>query len=553
MARGLERPEAKSYEIHEILTLVENGTIRIPHFQRGQRWGPSDVVKLFDSIYKGYPIGTLLLWKRPAPAAEVTIGTIRFHASQRTDALWIVDGQQRITSLATVLLRVDSSSTTRELYFDLTTERFTWRARYGPRPSHLPVREAHKLNNVLAWLHEHHVEGQLRERVFDLAERLRTYRIPSYTVQPTREGDVAPLREIFDRINTFGKQLTRAEVFTALTSSDIPEGRDLHYLADKIASQRVGRIPDSTLMMCVLSVDGPDVLRDFRSEFANSERLVAAIDRAEAALSRAITFLRKDAGVPHLGLVPYQHLLVSLVRFFALHQDPSEWERVLLRRWYWRAALYGPLPKLGSTGTLRMALKTIDSRSATGTVVALLNEFPVERRRAVAGPMHWSRADTKTTLCAMANLRPLVPTSSNGEDPIEINVASALTNRRSALRRIFERETGESANSPANRVFWKSYPDGAGRGEQLDLDILDKAEDPVSADEAVDPAIVLAASGQRILASHAISESAAEALRRGDAGVFLAQRHGDIQRVVDDFVDARAEWERSTRPALSSL
>ena len=306
-------------------------------------------------------------------------------------------------------------------------------------------------------------------------------------------------------------------------------------------------------MMCVLSVDGPGVLRDFRSEFASSERLVAAIDRAEVALSRAITFLHSEAGVPHLGLVPYQHLLVSLVRFFALHQDPSEWERVLLRRWYWRAALYGPLPKLGSTGTLRIALKTIDGRSATSTVVALLNEFPAEIRRAMAGQMHWSRADTKITLCAMANLGPLIPTSSNGEDPVEIDVASALTNRKHALPRIFGQETGELANSPANRVFWESHPDHASLAGQLDLEIPDEAEGSVSGDEAVDPAIVLAASGPRILASHAISASAAEALRIGDADVFIKQRLRDVQRTVDNFVDARAEWERPTRPSLRSL
>ncbi len=61
MAPGLERTKTSSYVIYELLELVENGSIRIPRFQRGQRWGPGDVVKLFDNVYKGYPVGTLLL------------------------------------------------------------------------------------------------------------------------------------------------------------------------------------------------------------------------------------------------------------------------------------------------------------------------------------------------------------------------------------------------------------------------------------------------------------------------------------------------------------
>ncbi len=125
------------------------------------------------------------------------------------------------------------------------------------------------------------------------------------------DGDLASLREIFDRINTFGKRMTRAEVFHALTASDPPKGRDLHYLADRIASRGWGITKDSTLMICVLSMDGPDVLRNFRTEFAGeAERLSSAIDRADAAIGRAVDFLQ-DAGVPHLDLAPYPYLLVG--------------------------------------------------------------------------------------------------------------------------------------------------------------------------------------------------------------------------------------------------
>ena len=555
MTQGLGRTEASSNTIADLLVLVENGSIRIPRFQRGQRWGPGDIVKLFDSIYKGYPIGTLLLWKRYAQQEEVTLGPIRVQAPERRDALWIVDGQQRVTSLATVLLPADPVvPTPPALYFDLAAERFVWQRPSGPRDNHLPVLEAHKLPNVMAWLRKRNLDEPLQERAFKLADRLRNYRVPSYAVETESEGDLAPLREIFDRINTFGKRMNRAEVFHALTSASTPGSRDLPYLADKIASWGFGAIANNTLLLCVLSVRGSDVLRDFRAEFANdSERLAAAIDDAEKAISRTITFLRDDAAVPHLDLVPYQHLLVALVRFFALHKDPSEWEQVLLRRWYWRAAVHGPLPKLGSTGTLRLALNTIDMPSTFDTVEGLLKIFPSEKRTAGAERLRWNRADSKVTLCALARLGPLMPTGALDE-VAAIDVTRALTvSRDDALPRIFPSLTGELAGSAANRVFWQPHADDFGSEDQEDSADRDESGGLGNADRPDDLTIVLASAGSRVLASHAISATAVQALRRGSTEDFLATRLSDIQNVVEGFVDARAEWEHATRPALASL
>lgn len=308
MTQGLGRTEASSNTIADLLVLVENGSIRIPRFQRGQRWGPGDIVKLFDSIYKGYPIGTLLLWKRYAQQEEVTLGPIRVQAPERRDALWIVDGQQRVTSLATVLLPADPVvPTPPALYFDLAAERFVWQRPNGPRDNHLPVLEAHKLPNVMAWLRKRNLDEPLQERAFKLADRLRNYRVPSYAVETESEGDLAPLREIFDRINTFGKRMNRAEVFHALTSASTPGSRDLPYLADKIDSWGFGSIANNTLLLCVLSVRGSDVLRDFRAEFANgSERLAAAIDDAEKAISRDdhLPTRRRRGSAPRFGSLP---------------------------------------------------------------------------------------------------------------------------------------------------------------------------------------------------------------------------------------------------------
>ncbi len=83
-------------------TLVENirlGTIGLPDIQRPFVWSNAKVRDLFDSMYRGYPVGYLLLW-RNGLADDRTIGV---DVKQRPPSLVIVDGQQRLTSLYAVV------------------------------------------------------------------------------------------------------------------------------------------------------------------------------------------------------------------------------------------------------------------------------------------------------------------------------------------------------------------------------------------------------------------------------------------------------------------
>ena len=89
----------RDYTIAELSALVTSGRLRLPQFQRSFRWDAQDVLNLFDSILRGYPFGSLLLWQREAGADDLRIGALEVQAGARQDALWVVDGQQRITSL----------------------------------------------------------------------------------------------------------------------------------------------------------------------------------------------------------------------------------------------------------------------------------------------------------------------------------------------------------------------------------------------------------------------------------------------------------------------
>ena len=84
------KPRVERTRPGELVALAHMGRIRIPRFQRSFRWQTTDVVRLFDSLLRGYPIGNLLMWRRPAPAGTVEIGPLVVHAPEVPDALWVV-------------------------------------------------------------------------------------------------------------------------------------------------------------------------------------------------------------------------------------------------------------------------------------------------------------------------------------------------------------------------------------------------------------------------------------------------------------------------------
>jgi Uncharacterized conserved protein len=49
--------------LEQLLEEVRSGRLRIPRFQRPYVWQPHQMLDLFDSIERGYPIGSILIWE----------------------------------------------------------------------------------------------------------------------------------------------------------------------------------------------------------------------------------------------------------------------------------------------------------------------------------------------------------------------------------------------------------------------------------------------------------------------------------------------------------
>ena len=89
------------YELSHLLSAIDTGDIGLPDLQRPFVWSSAKVRDLFDSMYRGFPIGYLLFWSNSQlrDARPIGIDT----KQQKIPRLVIVDGQQRLTSLYAVL------------------------------------------------------------------------------------------------------------------------------------------------------------------------------------------------------------------------------------------------------------------------------------------------------------------------------------------------------------------------------------------------------------------------------------------------------------------
>ena len=88
-------------KIHELVSKIERGDIRLPEMQRQYVWKSTRIRDLLDSLYRGYPSGTILTWETDEPIATRDFSVAQSAAQGRYQLL--LDGQQRLTSLSAIV------------------------------------------------------------------------------------------------------------------------------------------------------------------------------------------------------------------------------------------------------------------------------------------------------------------------------------------------------------------------------------------------------------------------------------------------------------------
>lgn len=536
-----DRPEAKAFQIDQLLRQVGDGAIRIPHFQRPLNWDDSDRLTLFDSIYRGYPIGTLLFWKKSAPTQSVYFGTHHISANERSDALWVVDGQQRITTLAEALLRAPKAKE-RAIFFDLKGEAFIYERLPEEKPSdqnvarqvnlwsepseeqlvepRIPVAKLLDSNDLLEWLLERPtLPAELRHKAIDAGKRIREYQVPSYIVTTDEEKI---LQTVFLRINQTGHRLEDKDVFHALFAKQSPEKpSDLKTLGEGLVSLGFGLVPENEILNALRAVNGLPLHHDF-ADALEPTQAPELLTKTDSALRKAIEFLIKDAQIPHFDLLPYKLPLAVLAKFFYLFPGSNSRSRILLRRWLWRGAL--AQRHTGATLGLQHHLDLLQKQDEEGSVQELL-------KLAGSGPapgvddideFHFNNARSKMQSIALASLTPLHAETRN---PVDVGKLLSEANPQTIPKLIQTKGSGL-----ANRIL---HP-------------------PLKTPSELIKALQVTQS-RTVLISHGMSKAAQQHLREDDFDAFLKLRGEELQKIVKQFFQKQAEWEADDSPSLSSM
>ncbi|MEV7137839.1 DUF262 domain-containing protein [Streptomyces tauricus] len=524
---GVTQPKVSRAAPPELVAWAQIGRIRVPQFQRSYRWDASDSERLFDSILRGYPIGNLLMWRKPAPEAEIALGELRFHAPARSDALWVVDGQQRLTTLIGALTASEETVDRRfRIFYDLRDKKFL-SAPHSKRPADhwLPVWIAGENRRLIAWQRE---RSWLTDEDFGLcdavATAIRTYEIPMYEIE---SDDEQALREIFDRMNTFGKTLKRAEIFQALHSAPLDvQPSDLDALRERVNGLEFGEFTPQILMQSVMALRGGKVDRDFRQEFKNDKDRQAAFAETEKALRLVVDFLRTDAGIPHLRLLPYALFVPVLARFTARFGRPEGRAAELLRRWIWRGSAVGAAPQ-GNTVALRRNASAIQDDPVAGAS-HLLELLPPggEQWRPDLTQTALNRAQAKINVLSLLSAHPVLLTDAHDADG-NLHPQGTRIDHPRLFPQLFD-----SGVSPLWPVLLGGDRSIANRLVHPHTFGLSGAE------------IFLTGGGQSesALRSHCIDEKGIELLERGEYEVFLFHRAEVVGQVIAEHVQKMALW-----------
>jgi hypothetical protein len=555
MSGGLDtRPTATTLDVERLARWAREGRIRIPHFQRPLRWQRDDVIKLFDSIVRGYPVGSLLLWHRSAPKERLQLGALRINASRMSDALWVVDGQQRIISLANALHPDGQSDERFSISYDLRKKIFVPTPR-DVEAAVIPLPVIFDLREVLRWFTNHPEAVEYVEETNQITQAIRQFEIPAYEVS---QEDPEVLEDIFDRMNNYGKRLTRAEIFSALFAGQENAKDDTPKL-DRIAQNinddlSFGLIDNDTVLQAVLARRAPDVYREIRNEFGEEGRAFiefpdenrdTAYAQGEEAIRRAVRFLQTVVGVPHFTLLPYKYPLIVLTRLFAHYRDIDERSLQLVRRWFWRAVLVGPEIFRGSTsGAVRALNRAVRSDDLEGSIRRLLELIP---RSAVRVPdLKRFRSNEAATKLLLGSWWSQEPRSLTTGQPFGIaDLALSIDDARTpldAVRHVISRYQVPRELSPwsANRVLYPAVEYELASVESIFT--LPPDQRPLGG-----PEWTIA------LASHSITLEMSAAIERGEVQNFLAARQEVLEGQLDTFLQQRCEWDFEDTPPLDSL
>jgi Protein of unknown function DUF262 len=518
-----------------LMDLIMRGRIRIPSYARSYVWNQNQVIALIDSIARGYPVGTLMFSEGPAPEGEVHFGPITVHAPAEDRAYWVIDGQQRLVSLAAAIAGQTPGVS---IAYDTRSDSFIPSSKSN-KPLVVPVPILFDSSALGRWLLTSEIDAESLDVVTDISSNIRRYQFPVYVIQ---HEDPMVAIDIFERLNTSGVSLRPWELFSALAtgSQDSAQARvrRIEETAYVVAERTgFGLIDETTIMRAILSIRTNEINR---VPAISMNELQNAYDESDEPLISAVTFLQETAEIPHISFLAYKYLLVALTRFFALYPTPDARNLRLLRRWLWRSAVTGTRSSAGSSNiALRRTLGAIGYGSVSDSVRSMLRLIDSSFKRAPSIKRFNPRtAPTRILICSWWHQHPRDPRSGKPFSQSELSVAlGRSTSAGRVLPTIFRGDRDLSSLS-ANHLL---------------LPIIDESLEELDVLLSVPRVGTNETEWHKVLRSHAITDETANLLQQGAVPEFLSSREKVIYSQYRDFIADMCEWEFEDTPSLTDL
>lgn len=337
-------PKPTPERILQLANRVVTGDIILPEFQRPFVWKRKQILELLDSIYKNYPIGSLLVWESSENlASKRSIADLPIaDRSTNYPVNYLLDGQQRLSAICGVIhWTPGDAKSVWNVYFDLKTNRFQHAETIDDLLVHqVPLRRLSNPPEFYRRLGPIEDEA-MKARADLLFTRFLEYQVPLVTLGEMSIEDVAP---VFERINSRGTRLTIYDLMRAATwSPDFDLGTTVEEIKAALEPKKFDALDNKTFLRALGAAAGGDFsvasIDNLRS-LSNSE-LKAAADSMQAAALRAADFLATQVSLPRAEALPYANQFAVLCEVFRLIPTPDDAQLAEIRRWFWQTTLSG--------------------------------------------------------------------------------------------------------------------------------------------------------------------------------------------------------------------
>jgi len=323
MSRISIKPDREYF--YEVCAKIDRNRFAVPLFQRDYVWKPKQVKDLFDSINRGFPIGSIVLWKSDRPMKSKQILTDELLDTPMPD-FFILDGRQRVTSFYGCISTLANKPQIFCLGYDLEREQFCYENEV--RNGH-PWLQISDIYDTLTLIDK--IAGLSKEKYGDKASvyqtraKLLNTTLQTYTVGEfyLSECSLNESTEVFSRINSTGTKINDVDMAQALlydANTDVVTSAIIDNILFKIKPYGFGQMKQSDILNCFYKfwdlVYFDAKLKDLLSKIKVTTKTIEdRLPDIMECIIRTARFLHNDCHVLDSCLLPYSRQFVLLTWF----------------------------------------------------------------------------------------------------------------------------------------------------------------------------------------------------------------------------------------------